>query len=133
MNYVTDTHPLIWALFAQRRLSQHVREIFQGAATGEHTIYIPALVVAEMIMVVEKGRVTATISEVLAALQLMQASSSYQFLPLLPDTVVGSHTLTPIPDIFDRLIVAEAIHLQLPLITVDSVIRDSGLVTVVWN
>ena len=36
-----------------------------------------------------------------------------------------------IPDIFDRLIVAEALRLGLPLITSDSVIHASGLVNVV--
>ncbi|MFL5804203.1 MAG: hypothetical protein ACJ8CR_20955 [Roseiflexaceae bacterium] len=56
-----------------------------------------------------------------------------QFLPLLPETAIESHTFTAIPDIFDHLIVAEARRLGLPLITRDAAISGSGLVSVVWD
>jgi PIN domain nuclease of toxin-antitoxin system len=52
---------------------------------------------------------------------------------IVESTVIGSHTLTAIPDIFDRLIVAEARRLSLPLITRDTAISGSGLVSVVWD
>jgi PIN domain nuclease of toxin-antitoxin system len=52
---------------------------------------------------------------------------------LLPETVIESHTFTAIPDIFDRLVVAEARRLGLPLITRDATIKASGLVSVVWD
>jgi PIN domain nuclease of toxin-antitoxin system len=38
-----------------------------------------------------------------------------------------------IPDIFDRLIVTEAVLLDVPVITRDPVIRDSELVPTVWD
>ncbi|HWQ12437.1 MAG TPA: hypothetical protein VNL77_06545 [Roseiflexaceae bacterium] len=43
-----------------------------------------------------------------------------------PETVIASHTLTAIPDIFDRLVVAEARRLSLPLITRDAPIGGRG-------
>ncbi|WP_437611276.1 hypothetical protein WMF20_05460 [Sorangium sp. So ce834] len=41
--------------------------------------------------------------------------------------------MTAIPDIFDRLIVAEAIHRRTPLISKDAVIRRTALVATVWD
>ncbi len=133
MEYVIDTHPLVWSLFAQHRLSTHTRDIFQQTELGAHRIVVPAIVVAELIMVVEKRRVSATLPELFVSLTSLQGSSSYQFLPLLPETVINSHTLTAIPDIFDRLIVAEALRLGLPLITRDATIAGVGLVRTVWD
>jgi PIN domain nuclease of toxin-antitoxin system len=133
MEYVTDTHPLVWSLFASNRLSTHVRDLFQRVELGEHIIVIPTVVIAELIMVVEKGRVSGTMSELLQGLGLLQASANYRFPALLPETVIASHVLTTIPDIFDRLVVAEAQRLSLPLITRDAIISASGLVTTIWD
>jgi PIN domain nuclease of toxin-antitoxin system len=72
-------------------------------------------------------------SQLVTRLNQMQTRKNYKFLHLDPNLVISSRTLTAIPDIFDRLIVAEALQLGLPLITSDSVIRASGLVNVIWN
>lgn len=133
MSFVTDTHPLIWSLFAPKRLSVTAIDLFTRANRGEHIIFIPAVVIAEAIMVVEKGRVKGTVSELLHGLSLLQASGSYQLLDLHPDTVIASHALTVIPDIFDRLVVAEAQRLALPLITRDGSISAAGAVATVWD
>lgn len=132
MNYVTDTHPLVWSLFAPRRLSTRVATLFAEANSGTHTILIPAVVVAEAIMVVERRRVAGTVAELLQGLALMEASGNYQLLDLIPATVIASHTFTALPDIFDRLIVAEARRLGLALLSRDETIAGSGLVTTLW-
>jgi PIN domain nuclease of toxin-antitoxin system len=63
----------------------------------------------------------------------MRRSDNYLLRPLLPRTVLDSHRWSAIPDIFDRLIVAEAIELEMSLLSCDPVIRDSGIVGVVWD
>jgi PIN domain nuclease of toxin-antitoxin system len=134
MDYVADAHAMVWHLFAQSRLGKDALTVLTDAAAGNTRIYLPAVAVAEMIMVLEKQRIPGiTMSQLEIELELMRNSANYEFLPLFPETVIHSRTLTAIPDIFDRLIVAEAMRLGLPLITADSVIRASGLVSVVWD
>ncbi len=134
MDYVADTHALIWYLFAESRLGNQALTVFTDAAAGNAKIFIPAVVVAEMIMVVEKRRIPGiTMSQLEIELELMRNSASFEFLPLFPETIIQSRTLTAIPDIFDRLVVAEALRLRLPLLTGDSVIHTSGLVTTIWD
>ncbi len=79
MEYVTDTHPLVWSLYASHRLSPRIRDLFQRVDLGEHTIVIPAVVLAELIMVVEKRRVVGTMPELLQALALLQAGAKLSF------------------------------------------------------
>lgn len=134
MDYVADTHAMVWYLCAPSRLGNAALTVLSDAVTGNARIYLPAVVVAEMIMVIEKRRIPGiTMSQLEIELELMHSSASYEFLSLFPETVIQSRTLTAIPDIFDRLIVAEAVRLGLPLITGDSVIHAAGLVTVVWD
>jgi PIN domain nuclease of toxin-antitoxin system len=134
MEYVADAHATAWHLFARQRLGKAALAAFDEAEAGRAKIFIPVVAVAEIIMVVEKRRLPGvTMSQLEIELGLMQRSANYELLPLLPDLVIFSRTLTTIPDIFDRLIVAEASRLGLPLITTDSVIRLSGLVNVIWN
>lgn len=133
MDFVTDTHPLIWALFAQKRLSPRVRTIFERATQGENRIFIPTIVIAESIMVVERGRVKSTIVELLQTFRTMQDTNTLLFQDLDPEMVIASHSLISIPDIFDRLVVAEARQLGLPLITCDTVITAANVVTTVWD
>ncbi|MGH9835175.1 MAG: type II toxin-antitoxin system VapC family toxin [Blastocatellia bacterium] len=132
--YVSDAHPMTWYLFASTRLGNAAKSVLRDAAAGKVKIYLPAVAVAEMIMTVEKRRLpSATLPELILHLSWMKNQPYYELMPLDPDLVISSRTLTAIPDIFDRLIVAEALRLNLPLITRDSVIRSSGLVNVVWD
>jgi PIN domain nuclease of toxin-antitoxin system len=134
MEYVADTHSILWHLFAPHRLGSSAKSAFSDCDAGTSLIYLPSVVIAEMIMVAEKGRLPGiAISQLLAQLSILQNSSNYVLLPLLPEVVIASHTLTAIPDIFDRLIVADARHLSIPLISRDTVIIASGLVSVVWD
>ena len=134
MEYVADAHALVWHLFASSRLGKSARVILADAVAGNARIYLPAVAVAEMIMVIEKRRIPGiTMAQLEIELGLMQRSANYEFLPLLPDHVIASRMLTAIPDIFDRLIAFEARKLELPLLSRDPIIRASGLVNVVWD
>jgi PIN domain nuclease of toxin-antitoxin system len=130
MYYLTDTHPLVWSFCMPERLSATAREIFEQALKGQHTIFIPAVVLAELTILAEKRRLPATSGELLQALTSLRNASNYLFLPLQPATVIASHTLTTVPDIFDRLIITEARRLNVSVITCDTTIIDSGLVDV---
>jgi PIN domain nuclease of toxin-antitoxin system len=112
------------------RLSATAREIFEQALKGQHTIFIPAVVLAELTILAERRRLPATSGELLQALTSLRNASNYLFLPLQPATVIASHTLTTVPDIFDRLIITEARRLNVSVITCDTTIIDSGLVDV---
>jgi PIN domain nuclease of toxin-antitoxin system len=108
--------------------------VFREVDRGNARLYVPAIVVSEMLMVVEKGRIpNVAMQDLLDEIRLMELSQYHELLPLLLETAVASRTLTTIPDIFDRLIVAEALRLGLSLVTHDSIVASSGSVSVVWD
>ncbi len=127
--YVADTHALIWYLSGSSQLSQPARTAFDEALTGAGQVRIPVIVLAELIMVAEKKRVAINVQHVTDTLR---ATPGFQFTPLTLETAARIQMLTPLPDIHDRLIVAEALEHQAGLITRDEAITASKLVPVVW-
>ena len=132
--YVVDTHALVWSMYSPARLGRAAAAVFAEVEVGEARLHVPAVVVAEVLMVVERGRLPGVaMAHLLPQLEAMRSSENYNLVPLLPEVVIASHTLSAIPDIFDRLIVAEALARGLPLITRDGVIHGSGLVATIWD
>lgn len=129
--YLIDTHALLWHLHAPRRLGA-AGEALARIDAGEGRAWIPAVVIAEALMVAERRRIAGLALEaLLAQFESLRGSDNYRLSPLTVDRVLRTPRLSAIPDIFDRLIAAEAVERNVPLLTRDPVIRDSQLVTTV--
>jgi PIN domain nuclease of toxin-antitoxin system len=129
--FVTDTHPL--AYYADRRFSKlgkHARGLFDSADQGAILICIPTIVLAEMTILLrlERLRISLPFDKWCRDLE---AASGFSIEPLLWTDVTEMRQL-PFKDPFDRMIVGTAKRLQLPLITKDAEIAESGLVETVW-
>jgi len=121
-------------MYHHQSIGKAARAAFEGCTAGTAHIYIPAVVISEMIMVVERNRIPAlTMAQCIADLEKLRLDPGYTLLSLEPERIIASHTLTAIPDIFDRLIVAEARHRNVPLITRDTLIVAAGVVETVWD
>jgi PIN domain nuclease of toxin-antitoxin system len=130
--FVTDTHALVWHLFNPARLGPNATVAFREVQQGQALLIVPLVVIAEMAMVVEKGRVSATMDQFQTVVAQMQSSTNYQISSLTLPLVLTAMRLTHLSDIFDRLIVAETQVVNAKLITVDSEIAAADIVPVVW-
>ena len=127
--YVADTHALLWYLAGSPQLSSPARSAFDAAASGSNDVVVPAIVIAELVMLAEKRRGLADLDQVVATLR---ARPGFRLSTLTPELVLRTQRLTLLPDIHDRLIVAEALELDATIITRDRAIIASGLAKVVW-
>jgi len=127
--FVSDTHALVWYLSGSTLVSERARAAFDQAMRGEAELYVPAIVIAELVMLVEKRRVNVNMEQILQALRNV---SAVRLTPLTSDIALGIQTLTTFDDIHDRLIVAETLSLNAALITRDEKITRSGLVPTIW-
>lgn len=130
--YVTDTHPIIWHLTADANLGGNARRIFEEADKGIHTIWIPSIVLVEVVYICEKKGILQ--GDAGPFLNHLANSPNYPVAPLDVQIVqemqrIPRATITGMPD---RIIVATSIRLQAPLISTDQAITNSGLITVVW-
>lgn len=130
--YVTDTHPLIYYhSHAQRHLSDRARVVFEQAENGEALILIPAPALWEVSMLEQAGHIKLN-QPFGEWLRDLLRKPCFDCTPLDADIIAEARTYNFNNDIFDAAIVATARLRDLPLITRDAAITNSGLVEIYW-
>lgn len=125
---VTDTMALVLRLEG-RKLGAVAQQAFAQAEAGKASVFIPAMVFAELLYLAEKKRIGVTLTDVVAYLGRYPACKEY---PLTLAVVEAANQITDVPELHDRLIAGTACQLKLALVTNDPVLRASTWVQTVW-
>lgn len=124
--YVTDTHPFVWYILGE--IPKGVEDVFISSERGESTIFIPTIVLAECLYLVDGGRIALDFDDLLATIKgsrnFVPVSFDFSVMELLPEIRLN--------ELHDRIIVATAKRLGAALITKDKTIRESKIVETVW-
>lgn len=131
MHYVLDTHVMVWFLAGDPALSVRARDL---CASPGSILLIPAITVLEACNMLARGRASLTEQEYLSGIE---SDPRITFLPLSYSTARLAATLTDLPEIHDRLIVASAVEAQrqfpdVALVTKDARIHSTQHVKVLW-
>lgn len=133
MTYVTDTHPFVHHVTGRKqRLGRRARSIFDRSDRGADVIVVPFTVLEEVLLLSEAGRILIPLPFREFVISL-DKSVNLDLAANDTAVVLEAANFTIIRDPYDRLIIAQARVLGLPLITGDGVIQDSGLVRTVWD
>ncbi|MBI4359672.1 MAG: PIN domain-containing protein [Candidatus Jacksonbacteria bacterium] len=130
MNYVVDTHTLLWYVTSDKQLSSRVEKILDEAHHKVNSIIIlPSIVLMEAIDVLEKGKVSYRIDEFLNA---MQNGGQYELAPISWGIIEEYRKIDTVLEIHDRLIVATALQWNARILTKDAEISKFYPQIVVW-
>ena len=128
---IADTHTAIWYLFSDPRLGKAASAFIDETIARGDNVGISAISIAEMVYLIEKGRIPAN---ALADLQLATADPKavLRHVPLdehiaLKMTEVHRQDL---PDLPDRVIAATALFYSVPVLSRDRRIRSSNIQTI---
>ena len=132
MNYLIDTHTFLWSILDPDRLGTKARDILQET---DKRIFISVISFWEISLKVALGKLSLIN---LLPEQLPEAANKLDFETLLLSASEAA-TFYKLPNIghkdpFDRLIIWQAIHNKLPLISKDKSFEDykvSGL-KLIW-
>jgi PIN domain nuclease of toxin-antitoxin system len=132
LKFVVDTHALIWYLEGNPRLGTGAKAVMDDA-TSE--LVLPIIALAEAAYIVERGRTSIPSTALLV--QRVQADPRIVVYPLTLQVLERSLSLTAIPEMHDRLIVATAVDLvasghTVGVLTRDGTITSLKTVPVVW-
>lgn len=130
--FVTDTHPLVW--YATNKVSNlpaRTLDIFEAANKSEKVIHIPAAVFLECAMLEKRGEVQFKDGFERWADALLK-KSGFLVAEMSRSIISRAVGLGMNSDPFDKIVVATAIELDLPLVTKDAAITESNLVEVYW-
>lgn len=126
-----DTHAVIWYIFNDSRLSTIARAFLDDAATAGNQVGLSSITLAEIVYLIEKGRIPdETLTRLLSALD-----SSDSVLAEVPFDRHIAEALTrvertSVPDLPDRIVAATALYLGVPLISRDREIQLADVETI---
>ena len=128
MNYVTDTHSLAWYFTEDTRLSKRAFQAFEGTIK-EGIIIVPAVVLAEIMYIANKGRISLTFEK---TLDRIRGYENFDIAPLDADILKEANKIKVNLEMHDKLIVATALFFKVALVTKDKEIRDAGICPIIW-
>jgi PIN domain nuclease of toxin-antitoxin system len=111
-----DTHALVWALSAPRRLPAQVAALIRDPQTD---VYVSAASTWEIAIKSALGKINADLAAIVGAAR----AAAFEELPI---TIAHTERLHALPahhrDPFDRLLVAQALEERLTIVTHDRLI-----------
>jgi len=128
MDFITDTHSLVWYFTEDARLSKKAIKAFEGTIK-EGTVVVPAVVLAEIMYISKRGKIALTFEE---TLQKIEEYENFDIAPLDINILKTADRIETDMEMHDKLIVATALYYKARLITMDEQIKKAGIVPVVW-
>lgn len=130
---VIDTQVLVWWVSGLGSLSSTAKRAIDKTLSGNGEVFVSSISAWEIAMLVEKGRLTLSM-DVESWLDEVSQIDGVRFLPV--DNEIGVKA-TVLPGDFhkdpaDRMIVATARKLALPLVTADEKILQYAHVKTIW-
>lgn len=128
MDYVTDTHSLVWYFTDDPRLSRKALKAFEET-TEEGTIIVPSIVLAEIIFIAKKGRITLTFEQTLGRIEEYE---NFDIAALDAEILKVLDKIEADMEMHDKLIVATSLYFKTALITRDKRIKEARIVSTIW-
>jgi|SRR5579862_6064125 len=125
---VADTHAALWHLFDDPRLSAPARDFIDTAAGARTKIAVSTISLAEVVYLVEKGRLAASAYDDLKK-ALGNPNHVLEEAPFTAEVVEAMRRVprVAVSDMPDRIVAATAVYLGVPVISRDGRIRASNI------
>jgi len=129
MNFVTDTHALLWWFTESPKMSPKASAIFEQCEKGENVIFIPSIVIAEALSIFDKKRISFDFKRLFKKIH-----DSENFVLIALDYLILQEmvALKDIPELHDKIIVSTAKYLNLPIITKDETLQNLPNIKTIW-
>jgi PIN domain nuclease of toxin-antitoxin system len=129
MNFVTDTHALLWWFTDSPKLGPLASAIYDRCEGGEVIIFIPTIVIAEALSIFDKRRLSFDFKKLF---KRIHDSENFALVALDYSILQKMVDLKDIPELHDKIVVSTAKYLRLPIITKDKVIQELSGVETIW-
>jgi len=129
MNFVADTHALLWWFTSSPRISSKASEIFEKCENGENIIFIPSIVIAESLSIFDKKRVSFNFKNLL---NKIHTSENFVLIALDYPILQKMVALKEVPELHDKIIASTAKFLKMPIITKDKILQKTPSIKTIW-
>lgn len=129
MNFVTDTHALLWWFTDSPKITAKVSAIFEKCERGENIIFVPSIVIAEALSIFDKKRIAFNFKKLF---KNIHDSENFILVALDYSILLKMINLKDISELHDKIIVSTAKYLNIPIITKDEFLQRLPNVKTIW-
>ncbi|MFP4458935.1 MAG: type II toxin-antitoxin system VapC family toxin [Candidatus Zixiibacteriota bacterium] len=124
-----DTVSLIRHFTGNANIGNEAKEIIAKTISEEKMIFISVISLMEVIYLSEKNRIDLDLNQTIDSIE---SNENYKIVDLTPQ-ILEIAWANFFYELHDRLIIATAKWLDVPLVTSDRKIRDSEIVDTIWD
>lgn len=129
MNFVADTHALLWWFTDSPKMSSRASEILQKCEKGENVVFVPSIVIAESLSIFDKKRISFNFKNLL---RKIHTSENFVLIALDYPILQKMVALKEVPELHDKIIVSTAKYLKMPIITKDKTLQKLPSIKTIW-
>lgn len=129
MELLADTVAIIRHFAKFGNIGVKAKEVLQNADNGEASIFISIISIVEVMYLFEVNKIPIGLADIQ---QCLEGFDNYKIVDLDFDIVTIAEKIKGM-ELHDRLIVATARYLNVPILTSDEEIKNSVIVKVIWN
>lgn len=129
MQYLIDTVVMVRHFVGKGKIGQKASWILDGIENSDDLLLISVISLMEVMYLSEKNRIDISLGE---ALDNIESSSKYTIVDLNADVLRVAETIS-FYELHDRLILATAKWLQIPIISSDGEFSKIEGIEVVWE
>ncbi len=129
MRYLVDTVALVRHFTGNPNIGRQAKTVFREIETNEDTIIVSVVSLMEILYLSEKGRINVDLSN---TLERIRSSSIYEIMNLTPDILLVAKTVE-FYELHDRLILATAKYLDIPVISSDRQFTEIADIRIIWD
>lgn len=129
MQYLADTVAIIRHFANVGKIGKAAKLILQDADSGKSAIWISIISIVEILYLSERNKIPLNFQDLRRKLLPLD---NYRIVDLDFDIVETAKTVQGL-ELHDRLIVSTSLSLNVPILTSDQIIKDSGQVDVIWK
>jgi PIN domain nuclease of toxin-antitoxin system len=110
-------------------LGKQAAVILQGADRSEHHVYLSAITLMEVLYLSEAKKVDVSVDELI---RLVSTSANYEIIFVDGAIVLEATEIEDVPELHDRIIVATASWLGVPILSSDAIMSKSRHAKTIW-
>lgn len=129
MEYLADTVTIIRHFSETGKTGKKARSILDDTEEGKNHLYISVISIVEIMYLSEKRRIKINLTE---TLNIINNSANYSIIDLTPHIVMIAKNIK-FPELHDRLIIATAKFLEIPILTSDKEICKIDGIKAIWS
>lgn len=129
MDYLADTVAIVRHLRRHPALGQQAARIFDEADLGQHRIFLSPITLMEDLYLAEANRIDVALPELILRIN---NSTNHSIIPIDSAVVLTAISVDDVPELHDRILVATAKHLGVPILTGDKAIVGSQHASTIW-